>query len=86
MKEFGADGKVVGSLIAEDLAILTPLFTRIAKDANGPKEVRIVVQRDTPLERVQAVIEASKTAGFQKVTVLDPRAHQAASRAESAAG
>ena len=74
VREFGADGKPIGSVIAEDLAILTPLFTRAAKDANGPKEVKILIARDAPTERVRAVLEACKAAGFQRVSMSEPMA------------
>ncbi len=69
VKEFGPDGKLIGSVIAEDLAILGPLLSRAAKDPNGPKEVRIATQLDTPTERLSAVVEACKQAGHQKGTV-----------------
>lgn len=72
VKEFSTDGKLVGSVIAEDLAILGPLLSRAAKDPNGPKKVQILTQLDTPTERLRAVVEACKQADLQKGTVTTP--------------
>jgi RNA polymerase sigma factor (sigma-70 family) len=74
VREFGADGKPVGSVVAEDLTILGPLFARAAKDPNGPKEVLVLVSRDAPAERLRAVLDACKLAGFNRVSVDDPSA------------
>jgi hypothetical protein len=65
VKEFGADGRLIGSVIAEDLNILGPLLRRIAKDPTGPKEVRVVIHRDAPGDRSRAVLDACKQAGFE---------------------
>jgi RNA polymerase sigma factor (sigma-70 family) len=71
MKEFGPEGKSLGSVIVEDLSVLPVLLTRAAKDPNGPKEVRVVTHKGVPAERVRAVLDACKRAEFPKVILRE---------------
>ena len=45
-------------------------LTRTAKDATGPKEVRLTAQSIVKYEEVKSVIEACKAAGFNAPTKI----------------
>jgi RNA polymerase sigma factor (sigma-70 family) len=67
VKETGPDGKPVGSVICDNTTILAKYLTRVAKDPTAPKEVRILVSKDAPADRVQEVAKVCQAAGFQTV-------------------
>src|SRR5205807_732111 len=60
-------GKPIGSMIAEDLNMLSIFLTRTAKDPNGPKEISIKASKDTPYDRFAKVLNACLSAGFKKL-------------------
>ena len=67
VKEYGAGGKLVGSMTVEDKAMLGIVLARTAKDPTAPKELRIVAEAESSAPSVTAVIDLAKTAGFGKV-------------------
>src|SRR5439155_25263353 len=67
VKEYGADGKAVGSVICDSTEILARTLSRIAKDANAPKDVQVSTQPGAPADRTKAVMDACQAAGFRQV-------------------
>ncbi|HEV3383676.1 MAG TPA: sigma-70 family RNA polymerase sigma factor [Gemmata sp.] len=78
VKEVGADGKIVGSVYFTNAEVLGRYLARTMKDANGPKELRIVTRADTPANLLLAAIEAGKAAGFKDVVVARDGVNDAA--------
>ena len=70
IREIGADGKSVGTVYFENLAILSRFLSRTAKDAAGPNEVQLAAPADVKYETVKAILDACKAAGFTPPTVL----------------
>ena len=70
IREIGADGKSVGTIYFDNLAILSRFLSRTAKDAAGPNEVQLAAPADVKYETVKAILDACKAAGFTPPTVL----------------
>ena len=70
IKEFDTKtGKLIGTLNCDTVEILGVSLARTMKDPNGPRELRINVEKDAPVERLKAVLEACKAAGFKEAKV-----------------
>ncbi len=63
IKEFGSDGKAIGTTAFENAAVLGRFLTRAMKDSAAPKEVRIAAKENTPREMLASAIEVCKAAG-----------------------
>jgi hypothetical protein len=65
--EYGPSGKPLGTLICDNTDVLRVTLTRAAKDPAAPKELRITIHDGATAERVKAVLDACKAAGFTRV-------------------
>jgi hypothetical protein len=63
VKEFGPDGKPIGTTAFENAAVLGRFLARAMKDSTAPKEVRITAQANTPVEMLTLAVDACKSAG-----------------------
>src|SRR5207253_1405816 len=72
VKEFGADGKTVGTTIFDNTATLARFLTRAAKDPTGPREVRITARADVRADLLKTAIEACQAAGLKSVVHDNP--------------
>jgi RNA polymerase sigma factor (sigma-70 family) len=69
IKEFGADGKSIGTTAFENSAVLGRFLARSMKDSTGPKEVRITAQSNMSGEMMASAIEACKAAGVAQPSI-----------------
>lgn len=67
VKEFGANGKAIGTIAFENADVLGRYLTRTMKDTAGPKELRIATREDTPSNLLISAIEVCKAAGFKDI-------------------
>src|SRR5581483_8214695 len=72
VKEYGADGKSVGSVICDSVPMLGRFLARTMSDPKAPKDLRVTVQPGATDERTKAVLDACKAAGF-RTTRTDAR-------------
>ncbi|HJZ54664.1 MAG TPA: sigma-70 family RNA polymerase sigma factor [Gemmataceae bacterium] len=63
------DGKLIGTLACDNTEVLRVTLTRMAKDPTAPKELHLVVDPNAPYDRLKAVLEACKAAGFKEAKI-----------------
>jgi hypothetical protein len=69
VREYGREGKFIGSVIAEDGKALELIMARAMKDPGGPRDLWLTVSADQAPSAVVQAAEACKKAGFTTVSV-----------------
>jgi RNA polymerase sigma factor (sigma-70 family) len=69
VKEFGADGKAIGSIAFDNAEVLGRYLARTMKDAGGPKELHLIVLAGTSSSNMLSMVEICKAAGFKDIVV-----------------
>jgi hypothetical protein len=69
VKEYGPDGKPVGGAKLDGDAMLVRYLTRLRKDPDAPKDLRIVIWEDAPNDRIKAALRACLAAGFAEAVL-----------------
>lgn len=65
VKEYGSDGKPVGSVICDTVPMLSRFLARTKSDPKAPQDLRVTIQPGANQDRTDAVLEACKVAGFR---------------------
>src|SRR5439155_19622107 len=69
VKEYGAGGKPVGSVICDSTAMLATYLARTYNAPASPKTLRVTSSKDAPADRVEEVVKACHAAGFKSASV-----------------
>lgn len=67
VEEFDRQGKSLGSLRSDDERGLKLFLSRVAREANAPGDVRLVILTGTTLENVWTAVKACRNSGFTRV-------------------
>lgn len=67
MEEFTAPGQSLGELRSNDERGVTLFLTHASKNPAAPKQLRLIVENSSKLERVYAAVKSCRAAGFAKV-------------------
>ncbi|MDB5312095.1 MAG: hypothetical protein JWO38_6297 [Gemmataceae bacterium] len=84
VKEFGPDGKAIGSVACENVDVLARLLARAARDPAGPKEVQLTVSPGASSDLVQAAQDACRAAGIKHLLLTKPGVYSKPDRADPA--
>lgn len=69
IREYGADGKSVGSVRCSGLEVARRVLARTHKDPDGPKSLTIQADPGYPAADMVKLVEACKTAGYASANV-----------------
>ncbi len=69
VREYGREGKFLGSVVAESSEALELIMTRAMKDPGGPRDLWMTVSDDQDPSAIRKAAEACKNAGFTKLAI-----------------